>query len=119
MADQELRLTALQARNPLGFLAAVGTLEVAARFFPEARLRWSGSLNPRAVLTGVCLEDLHGAVSRDQGDLADSPILNWAIDGSLLVDLKMSGPELSAWAAGIQADVLGSPDRDWLSDLWC
>lgn len=119
MADQALRLAALQARNPLGFLAAVGTLEVAARFFPEARLQWSGSLNPRAVLTGVSLEDLYAAVTRDQADVADSSILNWSNNGSCLADLKISGPDLSAWARDIQADVLGSPDRDWLSDLWC
>ncbi len=115
MVDQTLRLTALQARNPLGFLAAVGTLEVAARFFPEARLQWSGSLNPRAVLTGIVLEDLQSAVARDQNAVAGGPLLNWP-DGKSLDDLKMSDSTLSAWARRIQDEVFERPDRDWLSD---
>lgn len=118
MADQALRLTALQARNPLGFLAAVGTLEVAARFFPKARLYWAGSLNPRAVLSGLSQEEMHSAVSRDQDDVASSPILSWPADGPY-PDLKISKSELSEWAAAIQSHVVADPDRDWVSDLWC
>ena len=118
MADQALRLTALQARNPLGFLAAVGTLEVAARFFPKARLYWAGSLNPRAVLSGLSQEEMHSAVSRDQDDVASSPILSWPP----MVPTprpKISKSELSEWAAAIQSHVVADPDRDWVSDLWC
>lgn len=118
MPDHELKLAALQARNPLGFLAAIGTLEVAARFFPETRLSWAGTLNPRAVLTGPSLEDLHSAVTQDQEDVAAGPILNWP-RGAPADDLKVSEPELSSWAKKIQDDVVGHPDRDWVADLWC
>lgn len=118
MADHTLRLAALQARNPLGFLAAMGTIEVAARFFPDARLWWSGSLNPRAMLSGVTLDQLHAAVAQDQSDVADSSILNWPAGGPL-ADLKVSAQQLSEWAEAIRDEVVDHPNRDWVSDLWC
>ncbi len=118
MTDHTLRLTALQATNPLGFLAAVGTIEVAARFFPEARLWWSGSLTPRAVLTGVSVDQLHAAVTQDQRDVANSTILNWP-SGGPLNDLKIGASQLSEWAEAIRVEVADDPDRDWVSDLWC
>ena len=118
MPDRELRLIALQARNPLGFLAAIGTLEVAARFFPEARLSWAGTLNPRAVLAGPTLEELHAAVAQDQEDVAAGPILNWP-QGAPIEDLKIRPEQLSEWARDIKGHVLDDPRQDWLSDLWC
>lgn len=118
MTEHEVHLTALQARNPLGFLAAVGTLEVAARFYPDARLSWAGTLNPRAVLTGPSTEDLHSAVGQDQADVVGSPVLNWPRRDPK-DDLKVRPDELSAWAQEIQDHVIGRPGQDWVSDLWC
>lgn len=118
MAHIELRLNALQARNPLGFLAAVGTLEVAARFHPGARLSWEGSLNPRAVLSGVTLAELHSAISQDQEDVGDSPVLDWP-RGAPAVDVKVSKKVLSDWARCVQEYVIDDKCRDWVADLWC
>ncbi len=59
VAHCELVLTGLDGANPLGFLAALGTLRVAEQLYPGARLRWErrGRWVPVLELTGHLTEE--------------------------------------------------------------
>ena len=63
--NEPLVLTGIDGANPLGFLAALGTLLLLRQGkFPEARLAWKRTATWQPVLTGV--------LSADQGMLCDA-----------------------------------------------
>lgn len=112
----EIRMNGLQARNPLGFLAALGALEVASRFEPTVTLHWSATVSPRAVLTGISENVLISAVRQDAAEVLVGPVLNWPVEAPL-ADLKMPPEQLRRWADELYATVHGPADR-WITDLW-
>lgn len=61
--DEPLLLAAIDGANPLGFLAALGTLVTARRFCPDARLSWTNH-------GGAWRPQVHGC-SRNRDELAE------------------------------------------------
>lgn len=105
-----IRLSALRGRNPRGFLAALGALEVATRRLPDVRvtLEWTDSLEPVALLSGP--RDLEHVIELCEGDRArwsTSPVLSWGPEGSPAADLKIPPESVAGWFEA----VLSSPER--------
>lgn len=99
--NPEIELTGLSGRNPLGFLAALGALDVTARSGRDATLRWGRGLRPTPFLGGVATADeLVALVDRDRARWATSPVLAWPV-GDPLADAKPDPEQLAAWAATI------------------
>ena len=95
-----LTLTGFRGTNPLGFLAALGVLDVLTRQWPDRRVRlhWTDALEPTAVLTGAgSMEEVVDACDRDRQEWATSPILTWGPGARPLDDLKPSLPDLRRW----------------------
>lgn len=94
----ETALPGLVGTNPLGFLAALGTLDVAHRSGRAVVLRWTDDLEPVAVLTGVPdVEALAALVEADRQTWMNSPVLTWTSDAVPPVDLKVSQHDLRHW----------------------
>lgn len=97
----EVELSGLSGRNPLGFLAALGTLDVLDRAGLTPTLRWTADLVPRPVVTGV--QDVATIIAAAMADVERwqrSPVLNWP-PGGPVKDLKMSPATLEEWAREI------------------
>lgn len=80
---ESLKLKGLDGANPLGFLAALGTLAVSIRIFPKARLSWlpiSGSLRP---VLWNCGDDESVFVTQLHQELASMPMIAFEIDKKL------------------------------------
>ncbi len=107
----ELRLGGLRGNNPLGFLAAVGLLEVLSRRHPRAALSWSLGLVPAAMFHGVEEGAIIDSVLQDAAETLTSAVLNWPPENPV-ADAKVAPSQLRAWAG----DVATQPD--WVSDLW-
>lgn len=106
----ELHLTPLKGTNPLGFFAALGTLDVLGRTNPglHARLRWEGSLLPHAVIDGVAdIDQVIDAVDRDRRSWNDSVSFNGPDPTDPAADLKPALTEVRTWfdAAIDEADL--------------
>lgn len=71
MSTQEIELTALDGTNPLGFLAALGVLDVLHRAGRTATLRWTDDLVPTPVLHN------HGAADEDDLVRLGVPGADW------------------------------------------
>lgn len=106
------RLGGLRGNNPLGYLAALGTLVVVSRFHSAARLGWCKGLVPHAYLSGVTEHEVVAAVLRDAKDCLASAVLAWPRDKPH-ADLKVPAEELSRWAQA------AAREERWVSDLWC
>ena len=102
--------------NPLGFIAALGVLDVATRTGtadPAPILRWTDALVPRAVLTGpVDLGELVSRIDDDRASWLRSPLLRWPAEAPL-TDVKPSPKVLHEWAQAM----IGRPR--WETDLFC
>ncbi|MBL1263957.1 type I-G CRISPR-associated protein, Cas3-extension family [Methylomicrobium sp. RS1] len=78
-----LKLKGLDGSNPLGFLAALGTLVVSARLFSNVRLSWmpiSGALRPAL---WNCGNDKYVFVESLNQELANMPMTVFEIDKKL------------------------------------
>ncbi len=96
-----ISLTALTATNPIGYLAALGTLDAASRQAPgrDVRLSWDEGIVPRARLHGVDDEgELIGQLDRDRAEWASSPILSSGPERAAVDDLKPAADGITAWA---------------------
>ena len=113
---RELELPALDGTNPLGFLAALGVLDVVHRAGREPTMRWTADLVPVPVFRGVTGEDeLVELVDADRARWQDSVVLHGPA-GDQLDDLK-SPPEVHReWAREVVA-TLGADRAD--ADLFC
>lgn len=112
----EIELVALRGRNPLGLFAALGVLDVVAHALPErsVTLRWTGGLEPHAVLGGAdSIEQIIELCDHDRARWATSPVLTWGPDGKPLDDLKPSLLDLRRWIEVVVATYWESgDDRD-------
>lgn len=98
-----LQLEGLTGSNPLGFLAALGALDVLGRMSPAAdpRLSWTPGLVPHAVLTGVDdVEALAAAIDDDRQRWRGSVLLGWGD----LQDVKLDPGTLRRWASALVSD---------------
>lgn len=98
--SEPIRLPPLRGRNPRGFLAALGALDVATRRLPDLRvtLAWTDGIEPVALLAGP--RDLGHLVElclADRERWADSPVLAWGPDGSPAADLKVPPERVGDW----------------------
>lgn len=115
-------LPALDGRDPLGVLAALGILRILSPQAPETRLRWdpvtcrAQLIGPRS--TGEVVERLVAA-----WDVLPTGSLSVGLPGELLPPRGPTGPdpgwltieEFRAWFDRLSAD----PDAlDWLRSLW-
>lgn len=105
-------LDGLAGDNPLGFLAALGVLEVAHRHDPSIRLSWQGAIVPRAVLHGTHQDQVVRWVLADAEEMLESVVLAWPPDDPL-PDVKVDGTLLHQWAL----EVAGQDG--WIVDQWC
>ncbi len=104
MAD--IDLFALRGRNPLGLFAALGVLDVMTHSLPSRHvtLRWTGGLEPHAVLGGAdSLDQVIELCDRDRERWGLSPVLTWGPAGRPLDDLKPSLAELRRWIEAVAA----------------
>lgn len=112
----ELELPALDGTNPLGFLAALGVLDVLHRAGREPTVRWSADLVPTPVLRGVTGEDeLVELIDADRARWADSVVLRGP-SGTPLDDLKPPPGVPRDWAGDV-VGTLGESRAD--ADLFC
>jgi hypothetical protein len=110
-----LLLDPLTGTNPLGFLAALGALDVATRAAADGArpsLHWTEELVPRAVLTGSAdIDELVSLVDDDRSRWQESALL--MLPGE---DVKPGGSELHKWADDIRK--AARKDRP-SADLFC
>lgn len=93
----EIELPGLVGTNPLGFMAALGALDVADRTFDSPQLRWTETLLPHAVVSGVgSLDDLVEAILADRDRWRDSVVFT-GYDGSNPSDIKPEPAEVLPW----------------------
>jgi len=93
----EVALLALEGNNPLGFLAALGTLDALTISVPQATLRWTDDLVPYAVVGGVGgFDELLDVLELDREAWAGGTVLGFPAD-SPLPDAKPEAEELRAW----------------------
>lgn len=110
----EIALTALRGRNPLGLFAALGALDVTTRLLPDraVTLRWTEALEPSAVLLGP--DSLDHIVSLCYADVArweKSPVLTWGPDGVSLDDLKPAPEHLERWTKAVLEHAMRTGQR--------
>lgn len=114
----ELELPGLLGHNPVGLLAALGTLDVTSRALPDrpVTLRWTDSLEPIAVLRGPdSIDHLTALCDDDRLHWSGSPVLRWP-DEDPLDDVKTTPETLRRWVAEVVGSVLavGRPEgRPW------
>jgi len=102
----DIALPALDGTNPLGFLAALGTLDAVSAAIPGATLRWTEDLVPHAVIGGPgALGQLLDTLDKDREQWTGSALLGFPADGQPLADAKPDGRQLRQWLehAGDQA----------------
>jgi len=97
----EIELPALDGTNPLGFLAALGVLDVLHRAGLPATLRWTDDLVPVALLGGAAGPDaLIALLDADRERWTGSAALAGP-PGSRLDDAKPQPAVLRHWAAAV------------------
>ena len=109
---QELLLTGLDGRNPLGFLAAVGTAIVAKDIFPETRLGWK--LTPggwRPSIQG-CGEDEQEFSCRLFKTLRDTSMTVFKIDKKMPFEASKLSDEFQT--AQYRSSITSRRDADML-----
>lgn len=113
----DVPLPALEGTNPLGFLAALGTLDAVASAGCEATLRWTEDLVPCAIVSGAgSLDDILGLVDSDRQRWGSSPVLNFPTQKPLR-DAKPSPAGLRSWFETVLASGEGQVDSDLLCAL--
>lgn len=111
-----LELNGLPGTNPLGFLAAVGVLDVLTRAGRPATLAFADELVPVALVQGAeDVDDLLAALDRDRAAWTESVALQGP-HGHLLDDAKPDGHAAAVWARAV-ASTVASGRAD--SDLYC
>lgn len=111
-----LKLDGLQGTNPLGFLAAVGVLDVLARAGRSATLAFVDNLAPVALVDGAeDVDDLVAVLDRDRSSWADSEVLHGP-DSHPLDDAKPDKEAAAAWAASVAGTLTSGRAQ---SDLYC
>lgn len=112
----EMRLPALDGTNPLGFLAALGVLDVLYRAGREPTLRWSADLVPVPAFGGAPGEDeLVDLVDADRVRWQHSVVLHGPA-GDRLDDLKPPPGVHRRWADEV-AGTIGDTRAE--ADLFC
>jgi len=96
----DIELPALESTNPLGFLAALGVLDVLHRSGRTATLRWTDELVPHAVVTGASLDEVIELVLADLEGWRSSVVLAWP-ENDPLHDVKPGPDQLRAWARSV------------------
>ncbi len=114
--SEVLELDGLRGTNPLGFLAAVGVLDVLTRAGRPATLAFVDDIVPVALVQGVDhVDDLIAFLDRDRASWAESVVLGGP-GARRLDDAKPDAATAAAWAAAV-VDSLGSGRAE--SDLYC
>ena len=114
-----IKLTGLDGTNPLGFLAAIGVLDVVHRASRTPTLRWTDDILPTPVLSGVeGRADLIALLDEDRVRWKDSVTLHGPTDYPL-DDAKPSNDVVDAWARQVAASVddSASPDAELFAAL--
>ncbi|MGH4016414.1 MAG: type I-G CRISPR-associated protein, Cas3-extension family [Pseudonocardiaceae bacterium] len=116
MTTDEVELPALDGTNPLGFLAALGVLDVLHRAGREPVLRWTADLVPIPAVRGVTDEnDLVELIDADRARWQESVVLRGP-SGTQLDDVKPPPTVHRSWAAEV-AGTLDDTRAD--ADLFC
>jgi hypothetical protein len=104
----DVPLPALEGSNPLGFLAALGVLDVLAATIPGVTLRWTDDLVPHGIVGGPGdLDQLLEALAKDREDWSHSPLLRFP-EEEPLSDAKPDGKRLRMWFEFVSGPA-GSP----------
>lgn len=104
----DVPLPALEGTNPLGFLAALGTLDALSATVPGVTLRWTDELVPHAVIGGFSdLDTLLDTLDRDREQWRDNPVLRFSAD-VLLTDAKPEEKRLREWFEFVSDDPQGA-----------
>lgn len=114
----DIVLPALSGRNPLGFLAALGVLDVLDRVDGGSpTLRWSGGLAAHAIVTAEGdLEGLVATLDAAREPMLESVLLNWGPAELPLADLKPDPDVLRQWVLDIAR---AGEEARWQGDLFC
>jgi hypothetical protein len=111
-----ITLPALDGTNPLGFLAALGVLDVLYRAGREPTLRWTANLVPVPAVSGVTDEDgLIELIDADRARWQKSVVLHGPT-GVQLADAKPPPEVHREWAREV-SDTLDDTRAD--ADLFC
>jgi hypothetical protein len=113
---REIELPALDGTNPLGFLAALGVLDVLHRAGREPTVRWTSDLVPVPVYAGVPdADELIELVDADRARWQDSVVVRGPASDQL-DDVKPSPKVHRQWAT----EVIGAiSDTRTDADLFC
>lgn len=112
-----LELVALEGTNPLGFLAALGVLDVLHRAGRAPTLHWTDDLVPTAVVRGAAdRDDLVELIDADRERWSTSPLLSWP-PGEPLTDAKLRPAELRSWFEHVGHQLDDRRDADLLIGL--
>lgn len=87
-----IHLRGFSGINPLGVLAALGTLDVATRAWPDRRIAlwWDDLIEPTAHLDGVDdLDELVAVIDADRARWTTSPLFDFTVDGKPMSDIKL------------------------------
>jgi hypothetical protein len=111
----DVLLPALEGTNPLGFLAALGSLDALAATAPDVTLRWTDDLVPHAIIGGTGgLDQLLDALDKDREEWADSSLLRFPEDQEPLPDAKPDGKRLRKWFEFVSGPAGRPADADHL-----
>jgi hypothetical protein len=114
--SRDIALPALDGTNPLGFLAALGVLDVVHRAGREPTLRWTADLVPVPVFRGVPEEEeLVELIDADRARWQNSVVLRGPADDQL-DDVKPPHAVHRQWAREV-VSTLGDTRAD--ADLFC
>lgn len=100
-----VELGALDGTNPLGFLAALGTLSVCDRAWPDrdVRLSWTERVVPTPRLHGAAdVPEIVAAVMADRDGWRPSVAMDWPAEESPWGDVKADEAAIRAWLEAAQ-----------------
>ena len=113
----EVALPALEATNPVGFLAALGVLDTLADASSDATLRWTDELVPHAIVGGISdLDLLLDVLDRDRQEWRNSALLGFP-DNAALPDAKPDAILLRKWFEAVAQQHDHRADSDHLCAL--
>jgi hypothetical protein len=113
----EVALTALAGSNPLGFLAALGTLDAVAAALPDATLHWTDDVVPQAILGGIGDPGaVLDALDADRETWNGSVLLSFP-EASPLPDAKPDTQRLRQWFETVARTDTGRAASDHLCAL--